>query len=504
MNEVRPIRWRDGALELPERWETVVVTPGHDPWGTWVAALTPISPLLGRAEPHELAAALATFADERALGVLLVVDQLEELATLSEGESRKKAVALLEELALRPRPGVRVLVAGRRDLLDPLIALSTGFGTALARGALFVGPIDDGAWGDIVDEALGAYGVRFDSPATRAELLEQLRGKGSAMPLAQFALTELWSRRDRTTKTLSRAALADMGGVDGALRRHADKTADALVAGGHEAALRSILLALSTAKGTRAIRPVGELERAGGGAATRDLVGKLVEARLIVEEPEGFTLAHEALLTQWPRLAAWLADAAIDRRVAEDLEQAVAAWRRDPADLWKSARLAVGEQVVARELVPLPEGAREFVAASRAAERRGRVVAGVFVGVAFAAVVGIAAFFASERSKAEGLRAQAEQQRSMAASEREQATAAAAAAEQKRAQAEKESEAARAASQKAEESQKKAEAAQAKLTEELKKVDSMEKLLALKAQIQGGVAKPAPGPKRSDIETDPF
>ena len=49
------------------------------------------------------------------------------------------------------------------------------------------------------------YGYALEDAKMQGELLSQLKGTSSAMPLVQFALTELWDRRDKETKRIPRA-----------------------------------------------------------------------------------------------------------------------------------------------------------------------------------------------------------------------------------------------------------------------------------------------------------
>src|SRR5262249_9183175 len=183
-------------------------------------------------------------------------------------------------------------------------------------------PMGDLAWGDVLDQALSAYGYRFEDDEVKHDVLAQLRATGEAMPLVQFALTELWRQRDTRNKRVTRAGLERLGGIAGALERHADATL-ATIAGGHadgERAAQNVLLALTTPLGTRATRTVEDLERTAGAGATA-IVEALEAARLVVQTGAGVTLAHEALLAQWRQLRGWVAEAREDRQLADELER---------------------------------------------------------------------------------------------------------------------------------------------------------------------------------------
>ena len=212
----------------------------------------------------------------------------------------------------------------------------------------------------------------------RVELLAQLKGTESAMPLVQFALTQLWQRRDPGRKVVPRAALSAIGGIGGALEMHANATL-AQVSGLSPLAsdrVREILLSLTTAQGTRATRTLVELRQRFAGDVTVSIVDLLESARLVVHERDGLTLAHEALLTRWGTLAGWITEAREDRLLAEAIERDAAEWseRGDPDRLWKKRRLVAAEDVARRAGVDLSVNGRAFVQAGRREERRARVL----------------------------------------------------------------------------------------------------------------------------------
>ena len=125
-------------------------------------------------------------------------------------------------------------------------------------------------------------------------------------------------------------------------------------------------------------------------------------------------VAHEALLREWPRLRSWLEEDAEGRRLHLHLIGAAREWRdsgRDPAELYRGARLAAALDWAAEHEPELNELEREFLAESqsaseREAERQRRAVRrlrtsllGVGVLLAAAVVAGVIAI--SERQGAQ-------------------------------------------------------------------------------------------------------
>src|SRR5262249_17848200 len=120
------------------------------------------------------------------------------------------------------------------------------------------------AWASALDQALAVYGYSLEDDALREELAAEIEQATSAMPLLQFALTELWDKRSRVQKKVTRQGLLAIGGLPGALERHAERTLAALDGPRAREAARTVLLALTTPEGTRTARRREELTRAAG------------------------------------------------------------------------------------------------------------------------------------------------------------------------------------------------------------------------------------------------
>ena len=158
--------------------------------------------------------------------------------------------------------------------------------------------------------------------------------------------------------------------------------------------------------------PLDELELDRDPDAAR-VLSVLTEARLLTVDEGTVEVAHEALLREWPRLRGWLEADAEGRRLHHHLIGAAREWRdsgRDPAELYRGARLAAALEWAAEHNPELNELEREFLDESRAAgereaERQRRtnrrlrtLLAGVGVLLAIAIVAGVIAL--SERQGA--------------------------------------------------------------------------------------------------------
>ena len=99
----------------------------------------------------------------------------------------------------------------------------------------------------------------------------------------------------------------------------------------------------------------------------------LTESRLVTVDEDTVEVAHEALLREWPRLRGWLEEDAEGRRLHQHLIHAAGEWDgsgRDPAELYRGARLASALDWAASHDPELNELEREFLEESRAASER--------------------------------------------------------------------------------------------------------------------------------------
>ncbi|WNG62085.1 protein kinase [Archangium gephyra] len=368
-----------GALDEGREWTPLTLWPGHRPLEALAAAL---APLLGRKEA-ELVTALADRpawlgqalreAHSGGRGLLLFIDQLEELLTLSEPGQAEHFARLLGEFAL-PSAGVHVLLAVRGDFLTRLCALP-GLGDVAERALYILRPLSPEGVREAIVGPARSRGVVFES----GELLQTLaastaNGVGS-LPLLQFALAELWERRNpEQGGRITREALEEMGGVAGALSRHADGVLARLSPLEHAAA-RRLLLQLVTEEGTRIERGEDELAEASDGAsraALRALVeGRLLHTRTVSGQPR-WEIAHESLIESWGTLRDWLDDDIGHRVVRKRLEAASAEWER----LMRARDALWGQRQLdeARLLEPSTLGSREraFLLASQRTVTRKR------------------------------------------------------------------------------------------------------------------------------------
>ncbi|MCY1015906.1 bifunctional serine/threonine-protein kinase/formylglycine-generating enzyme family protein [Pyxidicoccus sp. MSG2] len=371
-------RVTQGALDEYRDFEVLTLTPGRRPLAALAAALAPIlrqteAGLLARlAEaPETLGPELRAVYQQQG-GLLLFVDQLEELVTLGEPDQAAGFARFLGELAL-PAAKVRVLLSVRGDFLTRVGTLP-GLGGVVERALYLLQPLTPEGVREAIIGPARSRGVVFELETLRRTLAEATAKGAGSLPLLQFALAELWERRDTVRGCITQSALDAMGGVAGALSRHADGVLAPLDRAQQQAA-RRLLGRLITAEGTRSERSEDELTAASEEAHT--VLRALVDGRLLHTRSVGgrvvYELAHEALIASWGTLRRWLDEDVSQRALRQRIETASREWERlGQADelLWRKRQLREARELAASNL-----GGREqaFLAASLRAVRRQRL-----------------------------------------------------------------------------------------------------------------------------------
>ena len=352
--------------------------------------------------------------------VLLFVDQLEEVVTQTERAEDQVAfmdsVSLLAAGELR---GVLVVLTLREEFLTRVAALSD-HRPPLDHIAVLRNPTAV-ELKKVLVEPVRRAGYAFDDPEVVDEMVRQVQGARTALPLLQFTAAKLWGARDEQRRQLLRERYDAMGGVFGALAQHADQVMEEL--GEAEAkTARAIWLRLVTSDRTRrTVSREALLEGLGPHAA--GVLTRFLEARLIVGRrsddgvDQELELVHESLISGWGRLSAWITQSSEELVILGELDRAADAWiRRDrrDAELWTGDALRDAERAVRRLGAEVSPRIRAFVESSRQREVRLVWRTRALVGAAFAAMTIAAIAFARGQIAAEAERVRAETQRAEA------------------------------------------------------------------------------------------
>ncbi len=382
---------RNGALPGSRRWFLVEMIPGARPLEQLEEALlrvavNPVDHLLDQLRQDERGLMRAVHQMLPAEGgeMVLVIDQFEEVFTLWDDEAeRAHFLESLRAAITDPTSRLRLIVTLRADFYDrPL--LYPDFGNLIRQRTEVVLPLAANELREAIGGPANRVGVGLE-PGLVEAIVTDVGEQPGALPLLQYALTELFERRRGHMLTLE--AYRASGGVVGALARRADELYNELDAKGREDA-RQLFLRLVTigegAEDTRRRIHVTELTPVGGDRSTMNSVlDAFSKSRLLTFDRDPATraptveIAHEALIRTWERLRGWLAESREDLLVQRRLDAAVAEWTaagRDPSFLASGTRLDQFEQWAAATTLALNEEERAYLDAS-IAERRARQAA---------------------------------------------------------------------------------------------------------------------------------
>ncbi|WP_093782002.1 WD40 repeat domain-containing protein [Streptomyces sp. yr375] len=337
----------------------------------------------------------------------VVVDQFEEAFTLCRDKAERGRFIDLLLAARHPASRLRVLIAVRADFY-PRCAEHRELAQALCGAGLLVGPMTADELRDVVVKPAQAAGLIVERELT-ARIVDEVLDEPGGLPMLSHALLETWRRR--RSRMLTLAAYQAAGGVRGAIAATAEEAYGRLSEPQARAARQLLLRMVEPGQGTPDTRR--PLTRAELDEWTDPSVPVVVEgltrARLLIADEQGVQLAHEALITCWPRLRGWIEEDRERLRHHRALTEAARAWLehdRDPGALYRGTRLARAEELFpghASDLA-LTAGERAFLvaafetrdaecrAATRAVRRSRTLVSTLSAVLAVALVAGLVAW----------------------------------------------------------------------------------------------------------------
>jgi WD40 repeat protein/serine/threonine protein kinase/two-component SAPR family response regulator len=394
---------RQGALPGSDKWFIAEMVPGSRPFeelelALWSIAVEP-PPNLVEPMKRDTGGLLRTL--RRILPatpgaqLLLVIDQFEELFTLVEDQELR--TFFLDSLltAIRaPLSPLRLVVTLRADFYDRPLAMQV-WGEILKENTEIVLPLNPSELTWAVREPARRMGVSLEEGLASA-IVADVSDQPGALPLLQYAMTELFEQREGDTITY--AAYQGIGGVQGALGQRAESLYGELEQEAQQAARQLFLRLVTLGEGVEdtrrrtlraeleALYAYGQPDGATSDSPTDDppspispVIDLFGQHRLLSFDRDPLTrsptveVAHEALLREWTRLRNWLVESRHDVRMQRLLAGAAEEWQKagqEAGYLLRGSRLDLFEQWAESSSVALTAGESSFLQASSTARQQ--------------------------------------------------------------------------------------------------------------------------------------
>ncbi|NJS09254.1 MAG: hypothetical protein HC789_02155 [Microcoleus sp. CSU_2_2] len=251
--------------------------------------------------------------------ILLVVDQFEEIykPNVKEEEQHKFLNQILD--AVKERDNFTIVLTLRADFIPFALSYQPFAETWSKLDHKWLLSMNRQELKAVIEEPVKNK-VKIAAKLTE-RILNSVEGKAGSLPLLEFALTELWKRQ--VDGELTYQAYEEIGGVENALAKHAQKEYENLTEAQQQKAQQIFIQLVYPGQGTEDTRRLAT--RSEVGTDNWDVVAKLADARLVVTgsrtleatpianfqesnsaSEETVEVIHETLITKWKILKDWI------------------------------------------------------------------------------------------------------------------------------------------------------------------------------------------------------
>ncbi len=322
-------------------WFIATLTPGSQPLTALEQALLSVgvkeAPLASdlQQNPDGLVQAVEHVLPTDAT-LLLFIDQFEELFTLVQDEAdRAHFLDLIQHAVTTKSASIYVVLTLRADFYDRPLAYPF-FAELLRRTTEVVLPLSITQLEAVIERPAQRIGLQLE--ANMAKLIAaDVKQQPNALPLLQYTLAQLYDMRQLNLLTFE--AYQMLGGVVGSLARSAEELYDTLTEPQRAVAkpLFLRLIALNdSARPTRQRASYADLLSAFAGedsTEARAVIDLFSKRRLLTFDRDPQTrqptveIAHEALITHWSQLQAWVQESLEIIAIQQRLATAVQEWQ---------------------------------------------------------------------------------------------------------------------------------------------------------------------------------
>ena len=348
---------------------------------------------------------LANHMEFPAKRMLITVDQAEQLATVTTPQDAGEFLAVLGG-GLGAGSPVTVVMTVRSDRFDEIQRLPVV--GPMIHAPFVIAPMSRSQLAAVIEGPAGRADLTF-APGLVGRLIDDaVRGSSGeavdALPFLAFTLREMYDlavQEDRGTFT--DADYERVGRIEGAIIRRTE-AAESLLPPDSGPVLERLLPRFVTLSEDRlpAGRPVPR-ERLT--TAEQAIIEKLEDQRLLTGTGDTVRLAHEQLITAWPRLAQTVADRRDDLLLQARIERQASDWKHGHGELLGRDAAAAASSWLAGRAEPGTDRSviGDYIRASLRAlrRRRAQLVGVLFIVVALALAASVFAVVAGiQRSNA--------------------------------------------------------------------------------------------------------
>lgn len=329
-----------GELEGSEHWFVIDMLPGAHPIDELEVALMRVA----ADQAHSIGEQIRR--DERGLvrvaqlllpddgsELLIVIDQFEEVFTLVEDENaRQQFLDLIYTTVTDSRSRVRIVATLRADFYDRPLQYPR-IGDLIRERMETILPLTAEELEQAIIKPAANVGVRYEEGVV-ARIISDINYQPGALPLLQFAMTELFENRHN--RTITGEAYQEIGGTIGALAKRADELFLSLNEDGQAAARQMFLRLVTLGEGTDDTRRRVAREELLSVSDNVDLMDDVIDVfasyRLLALDYDPIThlptveVAHEAILREWEMLRGWLNSSRDDIKQQRELSTLSAEW----------------------------------------------------------------------------------------------------------------------------------------------------------------------------------
>jgi formylglycine-generating enzyme required for sulfatase activity len=307
--------------------------------------------------------------------LIIFVDQFEELFTLGTDQSqatprilpaeRDSLINFLARAALSPH--VYIIMTLRADYFEQVSRIPQ-LSKMLHDGIIYsVLPPSRESLLAIIRRPAIFSSLRFENQKVAFDILDEAGIEPGSLPLLSYALEQLANRALCSDNLITHAAFVELGGLHGVIQKQADLAIASIPQEELEESLgvlfRNLIRVDEHNRPARQPAPGLDDPIWQHTPGARRVAQQLVEQRLLQAGEGGsmtMQIAHEALLTHWPRLKDWINKYAEALLFRQRLKQAAQEWQTERAKrssplaqleadrdlLWPDSRLQEAERML--------------------------------------------------------------------------------------------------------------------------------------------------------------